>query len=241
MIPKRTLCISDIHGQYEMFKKLLNKVQFNPAEDKLILLGDYCDRGPKSKEVIELVSLHVNEHGAIALRGNHEELFLNFLDGSDGHIFFFNGGEATVRSYLHPYKDGLIHGLYPEIRRFINEKYKHHVDFIRGLPYYHEDEHHIYVHAGINPYYADWKNTPKNEMLWIRERFIECPLDDIEKTVVFGHTPTLHIHKKMDVWFGEGKIGIDGGAAAGIQLNCLVIQDKRYETVSVVREDLVEV
>lgn len=221
-----------------MFTKLLTKIKFNPTEDQLILLGDYCDRGEKSKDVIELVFLLVNKHGAIALRGNHEEMFLNFMEGIREENFLFNGGISTLRSY---YDGAQVVGVINEIdamRLNIEKNHSNHIDFIKNLPYYHEDEKHIFVHAGINPVYADWKNTPNTEMVWIRDVFIKFPLK-IEKIVVFGHTPCLTIHGKKDAWFGGDKIGIDGGAGQGLQLNCLVINEDGYEVISVEKEELI--
>ena len=76
----RTLVLSDPHGCYELLVKALKKASYNPAQDQLIMLGDYIDRGPDSKKVVELV-MDLVAGGAIALMANHEELLLNAHDG----------------------------------------------------------------------------------------------------------------------------------------------------------------
>jgi serine/threonine protein phosphatase 1 len=226
---KRTLCISDIHGCHDEFCELLQKVKYNPSEDKLILLGDYMDRGSKSKEVIELVMGLVNEHGAIALKGNHDKMFLDFVDGEDYTVFISNGGLKTLVSYYPELKDYMDIEL---ARQHILNNYPSHIEFIKNLPYYYEDEENIYVHAGLNPMYKEWKDNTPNDMIWIRELFFDN-YTRTDKTVIFGHTPCLNLHGKEDVWMGGDKIGIDGACAYGFQLNCLEISDEGYRTYSV--------
>ncbi len=72
--------ISDIHGCYDEFNTLLKDVEYNPEEDKLILVGDYVDRGLKSKEVVEQVKSMVEEWGVIALKGNHDQMMVDAID-----------------------------------------------------------------------------------------------------------------------------------------------------------------
>lgn len=231
----RILCISDIHGMYDKFCELLKVVKYNPSEDKLILLGDYCDRGQKSKEVIQMIHDLHNEWNIVAVKGNHDDMFLKFLFNDDYFSeanFLQNGGQQTLESYcgLDWFKTG---GTYKEAKEFILKHYKHHVDFLNLLPYYHETDEFIFVHAGINSMYEDWKLTPPDEMIWIRDIFINNSTMT-DKTVIFGHTPCVNLHETEDIWFGEDKIGIDGGCAYGLQLNCLEINDEDgYKTYAV--------
>jgi serine/threonine protein phosphatase 1 len=234
---KRILVISDIHGMYDHFCKLLQKVKYDPTKDQLVLLGDYGDRGPKTKEVYELVKSLVSEHGAVALRGNHDNMFLDFIDGVDYATFMYNGGLQTLESYFGTDWNIYDEGIIDKIRAFITKHYAHHIDFIRNLPYHHETDLYIFVHAGLNPSYEDWKNTPDQEKIWIRDLFHNHQTQT-DKTVIFGHTPCLNLHGKEDVWFGGDKIGIDGAAAYGFQLNCLEITDEGYKQYSVGKEDV---
>lgn len=230
----RILVISDIHGMYDEFIQLLKKVEYSSVSDKLVLLGDYTDRGFKSREVIELVRLLVEVNRAVAIRGNHDEMFLKWLEKGDEYsafIFFNNGGLATIESYcgLNWFEKGETH---ETARDFILTHYPHHVEFLKSLPIYHETDEYIFVHAGIDPLQEDWKQTPKDEMIWIRDMFFRNKTN-LDKVVVFGHTPCVHIHGTDDIYFGVDKIGVDGGCCYGLQLNCLVIEDGEYQMFSV--------
>jgi len=217
---KRTIVISDIHGCYRPFLRLLEDVQYSPAVDRLILLGDYVDRGPDSRLVVDEVMRLVAQDGAIAIQGNHDERFVEMVREQDKEAaekFLAHGGQATMDSYAGP--DGTL----AAFRHAASGAYAHHVEFLAALPYYAEDEHFIYVHAGLNPAYGmDWKAQPKRDFLYMKEPFLSSPVA-AGKRVIFGHTRTVELHGKPDIWQGDGKIGIDGGCAYGMQLNALVI------------------
>lgn len=230
---KRILAISDIHGKYKEFMELLKKVNYCAEEDQLVLLGDYTDRGDQSREVVEQV-IRLVEHGAVALRGNHDQMLLDWLDTGETDRFLRNGGMKTVHSY---YGECDIEDL-EQAREFILREYAEQVGFIRQLPYYYETDKHIFIHAGINPEYEDWKDTPEHEMIWIRDVFFQHPTG-LEQKVVFGHTPAIKLHSSSEVWFGEDKIGIDGGCVYGHQLNCLEISGSGYRTYVVRAKDKV--
>ncbi len=217
---ERTLVISDIHGCYDQLIELLNIVHYNSDLDRLILLGDYVDRGKFSKEVIEKVIEMVQGSNVIALRGNHDQRFVDLMMGNDDSApkFFQHGGSETLKSYIEI--DNMAN--WRDARDYIMKHYSHHISFLGGLPLFYEDEQFIYVHAGLNPAYMNWKDQPKDDFMWIRDEFIKQAIA-VNKTVVFGHTKTIDIHGSADIWFGEGKIGIDGGCSFGQQLNCLEI------------------
>ncbi|ALS22103.1 metallophosphoesterase [Paenibacillus naphthalenovorans] len=224
---KRKLVISDIHGCYEEFNELLALVKYNPSEDRLILLGDYIDRGLKSKEVVEQVKALHEEWGVITLKGNHDQMFLDSLDNQDDSTFLYNGGLDTINSYcgVNWFEDGFTMNRFQEAKQFIQKHYGHHIDFLKSLSYYHEDDEYIYVHAGLNPLYENWKEQPKDNFLWTRDVFLNNPTL-VDKTVIFGHTPTINMQETEDIWFTGDKIGIDGGCCFGLQLNCLEINDE---------------
>lgn len=220
----RILAISDIHGCYDEFCQLLELAKYDANKDHLILVGDYVDRGPKSKAVVELVQSLVVNHGAIALKGNHDDMFVKHLlsdeeEHSSRHLR--NGAIATFKSY---YRSDLEVENLPLAKKYILENHRYYVEFLRDLPLYHETENHVFVHAGINPLVQDWKQTSEKDMIWIRNDFFDHPTNLVKK-VVFGHTICPKLHEKADVWFCEDKIGIDGGAVYGHQLNCLEIVD----------------
>lgn len=233
----RALVISDIHGCYDAFNRLLELVSYDPSSDQLILLGDFVDKGPDSLEVVELARSLVQDSGAIAIQGNHDERFVDVVSGRSQEArekFFKHGGRQTLRSYR---KGMPLAGTDEEqllaLQETVNQQYPQHRLFLEQLPYYYEDEFFIYVHAGLNPWYKNWKEQPKRDFLYIKEPFHSAdPV--VSKTVVFGHTKTIDLHGKPDIWFGNGKIGIDGGCSNGLQLNALEITEgNKVRTFSV--------
>ncbi|MFB5758898.1 metallophosphoesterase family protein [Paenibacillus medicaginis] len=229
----RTLAISDIHGCFDEFNALLKHVKYNPAEDKLIILGDLVDRGQRSKQVVEQLMNMVSEWNVVVLRGNHDQMMIDALNADEDVNWLNNGGYQTVESYvgLDFFEEIFEWDLYEQAKNFIRRHFKHHIDFLSSLPYYYETDTHIFVHAGINPYKEHWKQTSDEDFVWIRERFYNVATG-LNKIVVFGHTPTVHLHETEDIWFSPNgdKIGIDGACAYGMQLNCLEINDAGYKT-----------
>lgn len=221
---KRYLLISDIHGELQMFNDLLEKVEYNPTEDQLVLVGDYIDRGPDSRGVLHKV-MELKEEGAIVLRGNHDDMLLAAVNNEENawERWWKNGGIPTLQSYDSSINEQRI----PE-----TEDFHTHVQFIKELDYYYETEDYIFVHGGVDP------DTPVSEtdpyvLVWIRDKFHHGY--DGDKTVVFGHTRTPILHKdetNADVYFGNNNIiGIDGGAVYGDQLNCLELPSKKQYNV----------
>ncbi len=223
----RTFVISDIHGELDLFTQLLERIDYDAEHDELILLGDYIDRGPNSKGVLEKV-IELQKNGAIVLRGNHEDMLLRAVKGDNkwSEIWLRNGGVETLESYGVSVSEADL--VFPD-----DDLWQKHLHFIDTLKYYYETEEAIFVHAGIDPK-IPLEETPASILAWIREDFYSTY--DGDKTVVFGHTPTQILHKDQqnnDVFFGTNHvIGIDGGAAFGGQLNCLNIRSRKVTSVS---------
>lgn len=210
---KRTFAIGDIHGEYDKLIKLISKAKIDFNTDKLIFLGDYIDRGPKSKEVLEyLIELQQCEYDIVFLRGNHEQMLLDHLNNKPHvtEIWLYNGGYATKNSY----KDKDNNGNYIPIE---------HVRFINDLPYYYEYGNYYFVHAGFQPGYNP-ENCPKQQMLWIRDEFIYSDYD-WGKKVVFGHTP------QNEPLFMDNKIGIDTGATFNRMLTAIELPSEKVVQV----------
>jgi len=246
MKKQRTLVISDIHGCLRPFEALLARCGYEPEQDQLILLGDFVDKGPQSKEVVDKVRQMVRREGVIALRGNHDQRLLDMALSSDPTAvakFMLHGGRATAQSYLETDFGGEweLSERLPELRRKLQTDYAEHLAFLNGLPYYYEGPRHIFVHAGLDPAYPDWRKQPVRQFMYIKESFYRHRTQ-VAKTVVFGHTKTVDLHGKPDIWFGGDKIGVDGGCSSGLQLNALAIrEDGGYDTYAVpadVRESL---
>ncbi|MDO3410265.1 metallophosphoesterase [Saccharibacillus sp. CPCC 101409] len=223
---KRMLAISDIHGELDLLDRLLEKTGYDPAADRLILLGDYIDRGANSMQTLErVIELHAG--GAAALMGNHEDLMLRALDGGGEEDWsrwvVRNGGFATLQSYGFSESElRVMPG--PDFRRpeLNSPVLERHLKFVRGLDLYYETPDVIYVHAGVEPG-RDPADSPASQLVWIREEFHRGYRG--EKTVVFGHTPTQGLHGDLDnnsIYYGTNRIiGIDGGAVFGGQLNAI--------------------
>ncbi|MNK69764.1 diadenosine tetraphosphatase [compost metagenome] len=197
------------------------------------MLGDYVDRGLKSKQVVEQIkSLH-KEWGVVVLKGNHDDMMVKaFTEEDEGYDtnWLSNGAYQTIESYcgIDFFEETFDWDTYIEAKKFIKQHYQHHIDFLQSLPLYHETDEYIFVHAGINPFYEDWKKQSDDDFIWIRDIFHANPTVNTDKTVIFGHTPTVHLQETEDIWFSPhgDKIGIDGACAYGMQLNCLEINDK---------------
>lgn len=236
----RTLAISDIHGCYDEFNTLLNTVEYNPEQDKLILLGDYVDRGLKSKEVVEQVKSLVEEWGVIALKGNHDQMMIDAFNKEDeDERWLRNGALQTIESYCgqDSFIDGFEQDTYMEAKKYIKNHYAHHLEFLNTLPLYYETDNHIFVHAGINPIHENWKESQSTrDYLWIRDVFFNYATN-LEKKIVFGHTPVANLHGIEDIWFSPmgDKIGIDGGCVFGMNLNCLEISEEGEYTTHFVK------
>lgn len=172
---KRTFVIADIHGCYKSLKALVEN-QLQPThEDQFIFLGDYIDRGPDSKAVINYL-IYIKEHykNCVFLRGNHEQMFLDAHQSiAARERWIINGGEEVMISY------GLKN----------HDHVPYHVqDFISNTFYYFQDERFIFVHAGIN-HLAESPLKDYNSMMWIRNAEITHTLTG-GRIVVHGHTPT---------------------------------------------------
>ncbi|MFD2444880.1 metallophosphoesterase family protein [Bacillus sp. CGMCC 1.16607] len=232
---KRTLLISDIHGELVKFEQLLEMVNYNPDQDQLILLGDYVDRGPHSKEVIEKV-MSLNEAGARVLKGNHEDMMIKALTTDEEHAWNrwvkINGGDKTLLSYGFSEEDLIVSEETFQKPLLPSEILEKHLEFVQGLEHYIETDEYIFVHAGVHPSTPVTETDP-HTLMWIRDEFHNGYKG--EKTVIFGHTYTKTLHgdaENYEVYFGNNRIiGIDGGAVYGGQLNCLELPSRKVYSV----------
>lgn len=207
----KTCVIGDIHGCYASLQALLDKVV--DRADTLIFLGDYVDRGPDSKQVVEtLIHLHNTHPRVIFLKGNHELMFEDYLTGTtEPSIFLRIGGVQTLDSYgIPPHTHGNVLAMLPPS----------HVAFFESLTLLYEDQYGIYVHGGLQPGRHLSRQTP-DWCLWVRDRFIRSSYN-FGKPVIFGHTvfrtPLVE----------HNKIGIDTGAVYGGQLTALLLPDMEF-------------
>jgi serine/threonine protein phosphatase 1 len=190
----RTFAIGDIHGCARTFRALLTEQLKVKKGDTLYCLGDLIDRGPDSKGVIDTVlELRQNGIACIALRGNHEALFLDIIDGKiEPKNWFVNGGEAMLKSFGVSAAAG------------VPESY---IRFIRDTCLYVAQPGFILVHAGLNFSLPD-PFLDTRTMLWDRN-FDYHAFKAGNRILVHGHTP-----RSLDYILAqktEGSVNIDSG------------------------------
>ncbi len=224
----RVYAIGDIHGRLDLLTQLLAMIgeaeQARPAERALmVFLGDYVDRGPDSRGVIELLMTGLPPRfETFFLRGNHEEMMLRALASPDHFdIWAANGGLATARSYGVEADPGapIRHQDAARIRRELVEAVPEaHRDFMRALPVRLEAGGYLFVHAGVRPGVPmdaqnDW------DCMTIRREFLDYR-GDFGRIVVHGHTPG----EEPDVQ--SNRIGIDTGAFFTDRLTALCLEER---------------
>jgi len=205
--------VGDVHGCLEILKRLIDKIEWNSSNDRLIFIGDYIDRGQDSKGVVDFIlKLKKDSPLVQCLIGNHEQMFLDYLSGVDSQSFILNGGLPTLRGYNEERlrsEDPLIPSA--------------HLDFFSSLLPMIELEQCYIVHAGFRPNIRI-EDQDIIDMIWIRDEFIYSDYD-FGEVVIFGHTP---FNSPIIM---KNKIGIDTGAVYGNCLTCLELPEKKFHSV----------
>lgn len=210
-----TYVISDLHGQYKSFLDLLSLIKFS-YKDKLYILGDVIDRGPESLKIIDYIRRHSNIE---LIRGNHEEMLLNFLlkdnniSSINNRLWIRNGGATTLLELK---------------SRDINYIYDLAL-YLESLPYYIVLDKYILTHAGVyidindNSIENSLNNSTKEHFLWSRD-FINGNSRVEGYTVICGHTP-IQDFATNKFFKRDGAILIDCGCASGLKPGCLRLED----------------
>lgn len=216
--------VGDIHGEREKLDALLASLPLRP-DDRLVFVGDYVDRGPDSKGVVDRLIALAEDYACVFLAGNHESMFLDFLGWRGeawfaGDAFLANGGDRTLASYGYfdlpdPRPDQLV--LPPS-----------HEKFFRGLQLYHREGDYLFVHAGVGHALlreADLdfalRRAHCEDLLWDRST-IDAP-HALGVTVIYGHTPSQDFEVR---WNQPFSIGIDTGAVYGGRLTAIRLPDE---------------
>jgi len=210
---ERIFAVGDIHGCLDKLVSLMDIIDVDLKKETLVFMGDYIDRGPHSKEVVDyLIDLASGGNRVVFLKGNHELMLQNYLSGEDKLSFLYNGGEATLGSYM---KSGGLNeaNLIPP----------EHLEFFDNLRLYYETENYIFVHGGLKAN-IPLEHQDEWDMLWIRDEFIYSDFD-FGKLVIFGHTPF------REPLILDNKIGIDTGAVYGNKLTCVELSAMKFFSV----------
>jgi len=222
--------IGDIHGQIEALRAALALIRADGGDDApIVFLGDYPDRGPDTRRVIDLLIDGI-ERGRpwVVLRGNHDRMFSRFVRSGnqhDGRILSGKGwlhadlgGPATLASYG---VDAHAPDVLARARASVPET---HLDFIESRPLWHRHENLLFVHAGLRPGVAP-ADQEEDDLIWIRDGWLDDPRDH-GALVVHGHT-ALHAPRHHG-----NRLNLDGGAGYGRPLVPALIEGSKVWLLS---------
>jgi serine/threonine protein phosphatase 1 len=221
--------VGDIHGRLDLMTALLEKIWADadalPANTSktLIFLGDYVDRGPQSKQVIDyLIALNKPGWDIIKLAGNHEYSVLEFLRNPEVYASWrVYGGMETLLSYdVRPVMTTDQKEIARIQQEFAAKLPLEHLRFLSDLPYSYSVGDYFFAHAGARPGLALDKQSAE-DLLWIRDEFLQSD-QWFEKVVVHGHTPTERPAIRTN------RIGIDTGAYATNRLTSIKLITDHY-------------
>jgi serine/threonine protein phosphatase 1 len=226
----RVYAVGDVHGRADLLKPLLARVEADLAAQPVaqpieVFLGDYIDRGPDSREVLDLLVARQRTRALRCLKGNHEALADQFLaDPSLLSDWKRLGGLQTLVSYgVAPSLVEKPGGQGDAAAAFRVALPDSHRAFIRGLALSFTCGDFFFVHAGVRPGVSLAQQRPE-DLLWIREEFL-LHEEDFGKVVVHGHTPTIEPEVRAN------RINIDTGAYATGRLTCLVLEGDRVRFI----------
>ncbi len=237
----RVYAVGDCHGCLEALRGLRAAIVADsthadaeaPLADRrvVVYLGDYIDRGPDSRGVVDLlIDEPLADFESVHLLGNHEAFLRRFLDGEDvAAVWMMNGGGATLRSYgldvaaiNGPWPGGDAPALRAALAAAVPEAHR---GFLDGLGLNHIEGDYFFVHAGVRPG-VPLERQGAVDLLWIREPFLGSTADH-GKVVVHGHSPAAEVVVRPN------RIGIDTGACYGGKLTALVLEGNQHRFLQV--------
>jgi serine/threonine protein phosphatase 1 len=227
----KTFVVGDIHGRCAQLLNLLDILPRDEDNDTLVFIGDLIDRGPDIPGCVEhVLSLYEeNPESVICLRGNHEQMLLDFID--DGQTIWMEtvtGGDQTFQQYTQKPLQLACEADFEAAREHINRSIpEKQIAFFRNLPLYHEDDYALYVHAGLENGQHP-RDTAPHSLLWTRDMNFYKSYRG--KPCVFGHTPTSFLPwrgrlGRHGIYLFNSAIGIDTGFSLHSPLSCLCLPD----------------
>jgi serine/threonine protein phosphatase 1 len=186
-----TLAVGDVHGCFTLLTEQL-KPYLHQGHD-LVFLGDLIDRAPEPDGDINVIGMvrdlqddpaKYGFNSVTVLRGNHENMFCDAVHSHEWGLWRYNGGNIHAR-----------------------QKLIEHLDWLWHLPTYHIKDDYLFVHAGVVPN-VDITEQEENDLMWIREGFLDCDDHGLPYRIVHGHTPT----RSREVEFHPRRIACDTGS-----------------------------
>ena len=184
---ERIFLTSDIHGHYSMFEELLDKIKLT-KKDLLIILGDSCDRGPKTYELYKkYYDLEKEGYNIKHLRGNHEDMLIKAMESGDNDHWYRNGGEKTQKSFYNnsESKDTLTFEEWLEREGIKSIKWF--VDWLDRIPIMISGKKNLFVHAAFDTTKSEDEQEHRF-LIWDRNDF--WTNNKTGKAIYFGHTPS---------------------------------------------------
>ena len=221
----RIYAIGDVHGRFDLLQELTSGIRRDlldrprPERTMEIFLGDYVDRGPQSREVVDwMISSSPLTDERICLLGNHEDILLGALDDTEAMAnWLYNGGGETLLSYGVAIRGFGGKATLVELQKgFRAALPSPHFEFFASLPRKLAVAPFLFVHAGVRPGRSIDDQDP-HDLIWIREPFLHSS-EDFGYIVVHGHTPAMHPEVRSN------RINIDTGAVFTGRLTCLVLE-----------------
>ncbi|MBI4366016.1 MAG: serine/threonine protein phosphatase [Deltaproteobacteria bacterium] len=228
---KRIYAIGDVHGRLDLLDRVIaaihRDVETRGSDALTVTLGDYIDRGPASRGVLDRLVGNPFPTDYVALKGNHELLLETFLaDPSVGQHWRRLGGLETLQSYGVPLRGMLLGKNYQDAADRLRAALPaEHVGFLRSLKTSFSHGKYFLCHAGVRPG-APLDRQETDDLLWIRDEFLSSK-KDFGKIVVHGHTPV----EAPEVL--PNRINIDTGAFATGRLTCVVLDESGHSFLAV--------
>ena len=227
----RVYAIGDIHGRLDLLERAIaaigRDVEVRGPAALTVTLGDYIDRGPSSRGVLDRLAANPFPTPYVALKGNHEALLETFLaDPGAGDHWRKLGGLETMHSYGVPVGDLMIGRNFAEAALRLRDALpRAHVEFLRSLKTSLTHGRYFFCHAGVRPGVA-LGDQSDDDLMWIRDAFLSSPLN-FGKVVVHGHTPVT-VPEVL-----PNRINIDTGAFATGRLTCVALDEDGHRFLDV--------
>jgi serine/threonine protein phosphatase 1 len=230
-ISERIYAIGDIHGRLDLLERVIAAIHRDVSDHGpavlTVTVGDYIDRGPQSRGVLDRLVENPFPTPYVALKGNHEAMLETFLaDPESGSFWIRQGGHETLQSY------GVRLGPLPRSADFAATAHDlhaalppSHFDFLRSLKTSLTRGRYFFCHAGVRPG-IPLDRQGEEDLLWIRDAFLTSR-QDFGKIVVHGHTPAAEPEVRAN------RMGIDTGAFASGRLTCVALDEAGHRFLAI--------